>query len=178
MTTTAATRVQRGPIRRARAALLALALSGLVTAVGPVSHPAPASASISSTATYMEGLIVGWVNNARAARGLPKLTVGSILVRVAGDRATAMANGAPFAHPSCLSCLLRSYGVVFSRCAEVIAWNSYAWGYTAARTVFNQWRNSSAHWSILMSRSYRRIGIGIAYRSRDASTFAAGVLAG
>jgi uncharacterized protein YkwD len=146
--------------------------------VGPVSHPDRASASIASTATYMEGLIVGWINNARAARGIPRLTVGSKLTDLAGDRAAYMASGGPFAHPSCLSCLLRKYAISFSRCAEVIAWNSYAWGYTAARTVFLQWRNSSAHWGILMSRSYTRIGIGVAYRSRDRSTFAAGVLAG
>lgn len=178
MTTSPAAQLNRRAISRPRTVLLALVLSGLVTAVGPVSHPASASASTASTASYMESLIIGWVNNARAARGLPKLTVGTLLMRVAGDRATSMANGAPFAHPSCLSCLLRKYGISFSRCGEVIAWNNYAWGYTAARSVFNQWRNSPAHWSILMSWSYKRIGIGIAYRSRDASTFAAGVLAG
>ena len=164
----------RRPIRPSLLLAAAL-LAFLGLAAGPVAHPAPAAAS---TASSMEELIVKWVNSARASRGIPALRVGSLLAEVAGDRAATMARTAKLVHPSCLSCLLRSYGVSFSTCAEDIASTSYPWGYDAARSIYLAWKGSPSHWSILMSRSFKRIGIGVAYRSSDHSTWGAADLAG
>jgi uncharacterized protein YkwD len=147
----------------------------LALAVGPVSHPAPASAS---TATTMEAYLVTMINNARANRGVPALRVGSKLVDLAGDRAATMARSAKLQHPSCLACLLRNRAVSFRTCAETIAYTTYPWGYQAAKSIFLSWRNSSTHWGILMSRSYTRFGVGVAYRSSNHSTWAAAVLVG
>jgi len=156
--------------------LLAAALLAFVgLAVGPVAHPAPAQAS---TATYMEGLIVKWVNNARANRGSAPLRVGSLLTELAGDRATTLASTTNLVHPSCLSCTFRSYGIKFSICGEDIGMTSYPWGYDAARSIYLAWKHSSSHWSILMSRSFHRIGVGVAYRSSNRTTWAAADLAG
>ena len=156
--------------------LLAAALVAFLgLAVGPVAHPAPAQAS---TASYMEGLIVKWVNHARANRGIAPLRVTTRLTNLAGDRSATLASTQNLVHPSCLSCLFRSYGISFSRCAENIAMTSYPWGYEAARSIYRGWKNSSSHWSILMSRSYHRIGVGVTYRSSNRTTWAAAELAG
>jgi uncharacterized protein YkwD len=153
------------------AAFVALA----ALAVGPVAHPAPVSAG---TAENMESQLVTWINNARANRGIPPLKVGSKLVNLAGDRAATMARTAKLQHADCLACMLRNRDVSFRRCAETIAYTTYPWGYQAAKSLFNSWKNSSAHWGILMSRSYTRFGIGVAYRSSNHSTWGAAVLVG
>ena len=156
--------------------LLAAALLAFVgLALGPVAHPAPAQAS---TASYMEGLIVKWVNNARANRGIRELRVTTKLSDLAGDRAATLAKTANLVHPSCLSCTFRSYDISFSTCAEDIGMTSYPWGYDAARSIYLAWKHSSTHWSILMSRKFGRIGVGVAYRSSGATTWAAADLAG
>jgi uncharacterized protein YkwD len=155
--------------------LVAALVAFLGFAAGPASHPAPVSAS---TSTYMENLIVGWINSARAARGVAPLRVGSTLADLAGDRAASSARNKSLNHPSCLSCVFRSYGISFSTCGEVLAWTSYPWGYQAARSLFTGWRGSPSHWNILMSPSFKRIGIGVAYRSGDRTTWGAGEVKG
>ena len=172
--TSPATRPSRPAALLARIAMLSLVLAGAATMVGPVAHPEPVSAG---TAEYIEGLLVKWVNQARSARGVPALRVGSKLTELAGDRAKTLASTNKLAHPSCLSCLLRQAGVSFSSCGEVIAGTTYPWGYDAAKSIYRSWRGSSGHWSMLMSRSYTRLGMGVAYRSSNRTTFAAGLLA-
>ena len=158
----------------ARLAIASVLLASVATVVGPVADPEPVSAS---TATYMEGLLAKWINDARAARGIPRLTIGTKLTDYAGYRAAKLASTNKLAHPSCLSCELRARSISFNTCAEVIAGTTYPWGYNAARSIYNSWKGSSGHWAILMSRSYKRIGLGVAYRSSNRTTFAAGVLA-
>ena len=46
------------------------------------------------------------------------------------------------------------------------------------KKCFLGWKNSPGHWSLLMSRSYKRIGVGVAYRSSNHSTWGAADLAG
>ena len=142
--------------------------------VGPLSDPQPVQAG---TAETMESQILGWINDARARKHLSPLTVGPKLTSLAGYRASTMARTGVMQHPSCLSCLFRSYDISFSKCAEVIAYTTYPWGTQAAQSIFNGWKNSSMHWSILMRSDLHRIGIGVAYRSSGHKTFAAAVLA-
>ena len=156
--------------------LLAAALvAALGFAVGPVAHPAPARAV---TASYVEDLIVKWVNRARANRGIKPLRVGSALTQLAGNRATTLARTEKLAHPSCLACMFRAYGIAFRYCGEVVGMTSYPWGWDAARSIYLGWKHSSMHWSLLMSRHMKRIGVGVAYRSSDRTTWAAADLAG
>ena len=168
--TTRATRTARSILRVALASVL---LAGVVSVVGPASHPAPASAA---TADYMEDLLLRWVNDARSKRGIAPLKVGWRLEDYAGDRAADMAAAGRISHPSCLSCQLRNRSVSFSKCGEVVAWTSYPWGYEAARQIFLGWKGSSGHWGLLMSRDFTRVGFGVAYRSKSRTTYAAGVL--
>ena len=159
----------------ARLLVVAVVLSAALAVVGPAAHPAPVAAQ--STASYMEGLLVDWINDARAARGVPRLRVGAKLTDLAGYRASTLASTNKLAHPSCLGCVLNSWSISWSACGEVIAGTTYPWGYQAAKSLFNAWKGSSGHWSILMSRSYTRFGMGVAYRSSNHTSFAAGVLA-
>jgi uncharacterized protein YkwD len=162
-------------LRRPTIALVALVGALAFMTAGPVAHPAPANAG---TAESMESLLVRWINSARAARGVPALSVGTKLTNLAGDRAATLARTTTLSHPSCLACVFRSRDISFRTCAEVIAMTTYPWGYDAAKSIFNAWRASPTHWSILMSRTFTRIGIGVAYRSSNRSTWAAGELAG
>jgi uncharacterized protein YkwD len=154
--------------------LTAVLAAFLGLAIGPVAHPAPTNAA---TASYMEGLILKWVNNARANRGIGPLHTTTRLTNLAGDRAATLASTKNLVHPSCLSCTFRSYGISFTKCGEVIGMTTYPWGYDAARSIYLGWKRSSTHWTILMSRGFHRIGIGVAYRSSDRSTWAAADLA-
>jgi uncharacterized protein YkwD len=162
-------------MNRTRLFLIAAFAAVVAFSAGPVSNPQPVNAG---TAATMEANLVQWINDARRQRGLPKLETRDRLMDMAGDRASAMASTGKLEHTNCVSCSLRNRGVSFSRCGEVIAYTTYPWGNQAAQSIFNGWKNSSLHWSLLMSSGFNRIGIGVAYRSRNSSTWAAGVLVG
>ena len=166
-----------GSPRLGRPSLVLAALVAAFTAlaVGPVAHPEPVNAG---TAANMESKILGWINDARDNRGLRPLRVTDKLRNLAGDRASTMARTGDLEHPDCLSCLLRNRDISFDTCAETIAITTYPWGHDAARSIFEAWKGSSSHWGILMSRSLKRIGIGVAYRNSNSATFGAAVLAG
>ena len=165
---------------RSRSARPSLVLAAFIAAlaaltVGPAAHPTEVRAG---TASNMESKILGWINDARENRGLRPLRVTDKLRNLAGDRATTLARSGDLEHPDCLSCLLRNRDISFDLCGEVIAMTTYEWGHDAARSIFESWRGSKFHWDLLMSRKYKRIGLGVAYRSQDGSTWGAGVLAG
>jgi uncharacterized protein YkwD len=160
---------------RSSLVLAALIAAFAALAVGPVAHPEPVNAG---TAANMESKILRWINAARDNRGLRPLRVTDKLRNLAGDRASTMARTGDLEHPDCLSCLLRNRDISFDTCAETIAFTTYPWGHDAARSIFTAWKGSSSHWNILMSRSLKRIGIGVAYRNSNDATFGAAVLAG
>jgi uncharacterized protein YkwD len=150
------------------AALLALAVSG----VGPLAHPAPVSAG---TAETMEATLLSLVNGERAKRSLRPLRLHSGLVALTQDRADSMASTGAMKHPSCLGCLLQARNIQYYGVAEVIAATTYKWGDEAARSIFNGWKGSPAHWAILMSSKYNYVGFGVALRTSNGTTFAAGI---
>jgi uncharacterized protein YkwD len=160
-------------VRTRLALVLAFAFLGL--SLGPLANPAPVHAG---TAATIESNLLKWVNAERTKRGIPALKLRSRLVDLAGDRAAKMASTGDLEHTGCLSCKLRNRGISFKMCSEVIAYTTYPWGDQAAQSIFNGWRGSSAHWGILMSRNYSGVGFGVAYRSSNRSTWAAGVLTG
>ena len=155
--------------------VLVLAFAFLALSFGPLANPAPVQAG---TADTMEANLLRWVNAERTKRGIPALRLRSGLVDLAGDRAVKMASTNEMEHANCLSCKLVNRGISFSRCSEVIAYTTYPWGDQAAQSIYNGWKGSSMHWGILMSRSYTGVGFGVAYRSSNRTTFAAGVLTG
>lgn len=156
-----------------RLALASFVASFVLIGVAPVTSPAPVAAATAST---IEADLLRWINDARASKGLVPLRLHSGLVDLAGDRATSMASSGNLKHASCLGCLLTNRGIQWYGVGEVIARTTYPWGDQAAQSIFNGWKRSTTHWSMLMSRSYNYIGLGVAYRSSDRSTWAAAVL--
>lgn len=157
----------------ARLLLTAASLSIALTGVGPIAHPAPV---VAATAATIEADLLAWINAARVNRGLVPLRVHPGLVDLAGDRAASMASSGRLSHPSCLGCLLTDRGIQWYGVGEVIATTTYPWGDQAAQTIYAGWKRSSTHWALLMSSTYNYIGLGVAYRSSNGSTWAAAVL--
>jgi uncharacterized protein YkwD len=166
---------ERARLPRTSLVLAALLVALAALAAGPAAHPQPVNAG---TAANMESKILGWINDARQNRGLRPLRVGDKLRDFAGDRASALARSGDLEHPNCLACVLRNRDISFGTCAETIAMTTYPWGHDAARSLFKSWRSSSSHWSILMGRGFDKIGIGVAYRNSNNSTWGAAVLTG
>ncbi|HEY4228169.1 MAG TPA: CAP domain-containing protein [Candidatus Limnocylindrales bacterium] len=161
-------RVPRPTLRRL--ALTAAMVAVIATTAGPAAHPAPVQAS---TSTTMESELLGWINGARSRRGLAPLRQISTLTSFAESRAAHMASTGVLAHPSCLSCTLTAAGIPWYSNGEDIGWTNYPWGDQAALSIYNAWKASSGHWAMLMSSTYNYIGLGVAYRSSNHSTFAA-----
>jgi uncharacterized protein YkwD len=159
----------------ARVFLVAAFAALMALSVGPISNPEPAQAG---TADTMEASLLSWINAARDKQKLPPLRLRASLVDLAGDRARKLAETAELRHPACLACKLRKRSISFSTCGEVIAYTTWPWGSQAAESIFNGWKRSTSHWSMLMSAKYTSIGIGVAYRGSNKSTWAAGVLTG
>lgn len=156
-----------------RLLLVALVAASIGTGVGPIAHPTAVAAS---TATTMESEILGWINAERVNRGLVPLRLHYALIDLAGDRAASMASIGSLQHISCLSCTLNARGIQWYSAGEVIASNNYPWGDQSAKVIFNSWMGSSSHRAVLMSSTFNYIGIGVAYRSANASTYASAVL--
>ncbi len=161
--------------RGTRLFLVAAFAALLALSVGPLANPAPAQAG---TAETIEANLLKWVNAERAKKGVPALRLRAGLIDLAGARAARMASTGTLKHTNCLSCKLSNRGISYIRCGEVIANTTYPWGDQAARSIFNGWKGSSMHWGLLMSRTYDAVGFGVAYRSSNRSTWAAGVLTG
>jgi uncharacterized protein YkwD len=150
------------------AAVAALALSGL----GPVAHPAPAAAA---TLNEIATQVLGMINAERTKRGLVPLRAHPGLQTIANDRAAYMAQHQELKHPSCVSCMFKNAGIQYYSGTEVIAWTGWSPSSgNAAQSLFSAWRNSSLHWSILMSSKYNYFGIAAGYKSGGYGTYMAG----
>jgi uncharacterized protein YkwD len=160
-------------LRRALRTLLIAALT--LTALTTVA-PTPARAAVS--AYQAESMILGWINRDRAARGLAPLSRTYDLAVIAGRRATRMAQTNTLSHSvaGSLSAQLRARGVRWSRYGEAIGWSSAGWTVPAARSLYGMWKRSAPHWSLLMSKQFRYVGIGMALRSSNRRAYSAIVL--
>jgi len=159
--------------RALRSLLVVSVLAAVVaTGVGPVAHPPAVRAA---TADDMEAQLLTLINDARTQKGLVALRSWSRLSDLAGDRAASMAKTGNMSHPSCLGCQFTSYGVQWYGVGEVLAWTSWPWGSQAVQSIFNGWKSSATHWSLLMSTKFNYIGLGVALAS-NGRTYAAGEL--
>ena len=162
------------PRGRALRHLLAVAVlfAAVATGIGPVAHPADVRAS---TADDMEAQLLNLINNARVGKGLAPLRKWSALADMAGDHSASMAKNRTLSHTSCLSCTFNSRGIQWYMVGEIVASSSYPWGSQSALSIFNGWKASSTHWSILMSKTFNYIGLGVALSS-NGRTYATGEL--
>jgi uncharacterized protein YkwD len=150
----------------------------------PLSSP-PASSRRSSRPRSRRAPLRRWrpkssagINQSRVNLGLVPLRSHAGLRSLATYRAGVITSTGVLSHTiaGCLSCELNSRGIQWYSYGECIAWTSSSWGSQAAWAIFDWWRQSSTHWAILMSRTFNYIGIGVAYRSSNATTWSSLVL--
>jgi uncharacterized protein YkwD len=152
--------------RRTHRGAVALAAAGLAAALLVVAGIAPAEARPASdgriglaAANALEGPILARLNAVRRARGLPALRSSAPLARAAHLHAASMGRFGFFSHSSRNGespsrRIGRFYG---GSVGETILWRSP--GTTAAQAV-RMWLASPPHRAILLSRSFRDVGIG------------------
>lgn len=148
----------------------------LIAAIAVTAFAAPASAATS--ASTAEAYIIGWVNTARAERGLTPLRGDKDLAYLAGLRATRMAQNNTLSHTigGNLFNQLNYLDVQWYRYGETIGWSSAAWTVDAARAIYRSWMGSAPHRALLMSDRFNYIGLGLAYRSSNGRTFGSAVM--
>jgi uncharacterized protein YkwD len=156
---------------------LAIAMRALlIAAMAATFFAVPTSAATS--ASDAEAMIVGWVNSARADRGLRALRTDADLIAISGLRASRMASANVMNHTvgGNLRAQLDWYHVAWYRYGENVAWSSAAWTVDAARAIYRSWMNSSSHRALLLSSRFNYIGVGLAYRSSNGRTFGSAVM--
>lgn len=127
----------------------------------------------------METQILGYINRDRAAKGLVQYRKWTALESVAGKRAARMASLGKLSHTAAgpyLSTQFTSYGIQWYDWGEAIGASSYPWGSEAAKNLYRMWMGSAPHRALLMSTGFNYIGVGVAYRSSNHTTYASIVL--
>jgi uncharacterized protein YkwD len=112
----------------------------------------PAAAA---TAASPQRKAISELNQIRHANGLPSLRPSPSLHRSSTRYARHMVSADYFGHSSRIA-----VSSSFGRAGETLAMHS-GWGPEPGVTM-SQWMHSSAHRSVLLSRSYRSVGMGIA----------------
>ena len=132
---------------------VAVVLSTLTTLL-VVTFAAPAAQAASPRIDRGERAVVRAINRSRAAHGLRALRAHRRLARAADVHTRSMLRADYFSHGD-FSQRVRRY-VSFRRIGETIAMTTRC----SARKVVSMWMNSAPHRAVLLSRGFRRIGVG------------------
>lgn len=125
-----------------------------------------------TTATVESSLLV-WLNRDRAARGLRAFRLDTRVRALARERAANLAATSTFSHAAAggdIGVALQAARIHYWSAGECIAWTMLPPGATAASAIYSRLRASSAHWALLMSRTFNYVGIGAAVRASDGRT--------
>jgi uncharacterized protein YkwD len=144
------------PVALALCALSTLFLLALLSATAP-------AAEAGSRLSAGERTLVRSVNHVRARYGLPRLRRSGRLSRAADHHTRQMIVHDFFSHSSPNGASMSRRVRAFARSrrvGETIAMTSRC-GRRGARQVVNMWMGSPGHRAILLSRSFRRIGVGV-----------------
>ena len=101
-----------------------------------------------------ERTVIRAINRARSSYGLHRLLAGRRLARAADAHTRNMLRSNFFSHGA-FSRRVHRY-VHFRSIGETIAMTSHC----SARTVVRMWLNSPGHRAVLLSRRFRRVGVG------------------
>jgi uncharacterized protein YkwD len=101
-----------------------------------------------------ERAVVRAINKARGQHGIKRLRSAPRLARAADVHTRSMLVRNYFSHGA-FAQRVRRY-VSFRRIGETIAWSSRC----SARGIVRMWLNSPGHRAVLLSRGYRRVGVG------------------
>jgi uncharacterized protein YkwD len=132
---------------------VALALCCALTTLFFVAS-APAAQAAGPRLDRGERAIVRAINRVRAHQGLRRLHAGHRLARAADAHSRSMLRADYFAHGAFAS-RVRRYAS-FKRVGETLAWSSRC----GARAFVRMWMRSPGHRAVLLSRGFRRVGIG------------------
>jgi uncharacterized protein YkwD len=125
--------------------------------------PAAASAGSSARLDQKERAIIRGINHQRANHGLAPVLASARLSRAADFHSWEMLDANYFAHTSrdggSFDERVRRY-VSKRALGETLAYVGGGCGRGSARQVVRMWMNSPPHRAILLSSTYRRVGIG------------------
>jgi uncharacterized protein YkwD len=127
---------------------------GFAAACLMVCAATPAKAAASPRHDALESGIIRAMNQTRGAYGLPALHASSGLARAADAHSASMSRHNVLTHGA-FSSRLRRYTRA-RRVGENLAWTSDC----SAATIVQMWMNSAGHRRIMLSRSFRRVGVG------------------
>jgi uncharacterized protein YkwD len=125
----------------------------------------PASAHAVKGMTRPETKMVRAINGMRLANGLPKLRPNRSLARAADDHSEDMGSNSFFAHTSYngTDAYSRVMGYIHKRLmGETLAYMPMG-GNGRPRRILRLWRASDPHRATLLTRRFRRVGIGRAH---------------
>jgi uncharacterized protein YkwD len=161
-------------LRRTLAAvlLLSVVMAGAAPATAapaatmPNTLAAPSSAmTIAQARTYL----LNRINTARANHGVRNVAVDPRVADIAQARSNDMATNHYFAHLPTAEwvAMFTNRGISFSALGEILAENDWPSVGDSADEAMRQWRNSSAHWSILTDKTFNYAGVGVAQDSQS-----------
>jgi uncharacterized protein YkwD len=122
---------------------------------------APASASASARHDRTEAAIIRAMNHVRSSHSLPALRINRGLARAADVHSASMARSRRLAHGA-YSRRVRRY-VRTRRVGENLAWMSGC----RASAIVQMWMNSPGHRQVMLSRTFRRVGVARRGASRQ-----------
>jgi uncharacterized protein YkwD len=185
------------------ALIIAASVSTGFGAVGPLGRPAtgfparplplqlaaltlPTPAPVASTATVLSptvaalrATLLGWLNAQRIAAGLVPYRGDGVLASLAAARAANLAAAGTLSHDAAggsIGASLSAQGYRWYLTGEAIGFTTAAWGSDALTALETAWTASSVHHELLLSDRFNYVGIGIAYRETDGSTWASVVM--
>jgi len=127
---------------------------------------APASARATSM-TKPEKQMLALINHTRAKHGLHKLKMVNTLERASRSHSREMVSRAYFSHSSfngeSFGARLIRFGYTTSGCTRWTVGEDIACGYGPGATVkaiFRAWWHSPAHRRVILTKSFRNVGIG------------------
>ena len=148
---------------------LAILLLTLATSL-PALALWPATAEAAVTPTRAERRVLGAINIVRAAHDLAPLRFRPSLVRAARAHARDMAGRDVLTHLSdngwTVGTRVRYFGYTTDGCTfwkagENIACAQVGSGFATSRAIVSLWMDSPDHREVLLTRSFRDIGVGI-----------------
>jgi uncharacterized protein YkwD len=145
-------------VERGGRTLTALVVVGIL---GFGFSPAASSTQLSEQqlVSAQEQSLLQAINRARAARGISPLRIGVRLQSAARAHSRAMARSGSFDHGDWYR-RLRRHGVRGRTLGETIAWGVGVDG--TASAIVGMWLASPPHRATMLSRGFRRIGVGVA----------------
>lgn len=150
---------------------LALALLAVVTVGATLTLPAASPASASTTIEAAEARLVELLQQDRASRGLPPVSVDPRLMSIARARSVDMATKHYFSHTQpdgqTATSMIKAAGIAWERIGEIIAYNTTSDLIASAAGANTQWLNSSGHYAIITQPAYNHIGVGLAIDSSN-----------